>query len=500
MNIKLSQSSLLPTTRQLDARHHWIWLLPVSSDGQLSQELPYAKLIQQRLNRLPEGQRKMSPVELDLPNAKATRLVFACLEDDADVFQTLSLARKLVARQNLFNPAEVALLLDGFSAERSEQCAEALISSLLAAAAEMPSYQSKKQPAKALKAIRLYGFRAGHAFKRAYAEASGNALARYLTMLPPNELTPAHYRQRVAGLARQQGWKMSFIGIKQLERKKAGAFLAVAQGSPEADAGIVHLQYRPATPSKRRPVALVGKGICFDTGGVNLKPAKFMLGMHEDMEGSAVALGTLLALTEMQVSFPVDCWLALATNHIGPKAYKPNDVVTAMNGTSIEVIHTDAEGRMVLADTLALVSKSRPVTIIDYATLTGACVYSLGSAYSGVFSNRDDWSNALIATGRQTGERVWPFPLDSDYDKGLESDIADVKQCAVEGNADHILASLFLKRFVGKGINWLHMDLSSGNNKGGLAHIPTDTTGFGVRYTVSFLLDQKLAHQASTQA
>ncbi len=498
MNIKLSQSASLPSSNQVDARHHWIWLLPVSGDGEIAAHLPYAEVIQQRLNRLPEDQRKMTPVEIDLPNRKGSRLVLACLDEDADVFQTLTLARKLVEKQSLFNPAEIALLVEGFESERSETCAEALISAALAASAELPCYRSSKKTAPALQTIRLHGFRSSHGFKRAFAEARGNALARYLTQLPPNELTPTHYREVISALAKQYGWKMTFFGSTQLQKKKAGAFLAVAQGSPVDDAGIVHLQYRPGAQTRKPPVALIGKGICFDTGGVNLKPAKFMLGMHEDMEGSAVALGSLLALTELQVKFPVDCWLALATNHIGPRAYKPNDVVTAMNGTTIEVIHTDAEGRMVLADTLALASKSKPVTIIDYATLTGACVYSLGSAYSGVFSNRDGWHPALIETGRQSGERVWPFPLDKDYDKALESDIADVKQCAEEGNADHILASRFLQRFVDAEINWLHMDLSSGNHKGGLAHIPTDTTGFGVRYTVSFLLDQKLAHQAST--
>ncbi|MCK5432388.1 MAG: leucyl aminopeptidase family protein, partial [Gammaproteobacteria bacterium] len=237
---------------------------------------------------------------------------------------------------------------------------------------------------------------------------------------------------------------------------------------------------------------LVGKGICYDTGGTNLKTANYMFGMHEDMQGSAVALGTLLALTRLKVNFPVECWMALAMNHIGPKAYKPNDVVTASDGTTIEIVHTDAEGRMVLADTLAMASKSKPKLMIDYATLTGACINSLGTAYSGAFTNKEEYIPTLIEAGKASGERVWSFPMDEDFDKALESDIADIKQCSLEAGMDHILASRFLQRFVKNDTPWIHIDLSSSNRKGGLAHIPTDTTGFGVRFTLNLLLDKKM--------
>ena len=152
---------------------------------------------------------------------------------------------------------------------------------------------------------------------------------------------------------------MEFLDTQALARKKAGAFLAVCQASPDTMPASSGCATRPGKRATKK-LALVGKGICFDTGGVNVKPARYMNGMHEDMQGSAVALGTLLALSRLQVDYAVDCWLALAENHIGSKAYKPNDVVIASNGTSIEVKHTDAEGRMVLADTLALASKTRP--------------------------------------------------------------------------------------------------------------------------------------------
>src|SRR5690606_946069 len=240
----------------------------------------------------------------------------------------------------------------------------------------------------------------------------------------------------------------------------------------------------------RRPVlALVGKGICFDTGGVNLKPQRHMFGMHGDMQGSAVAVGIMQALSDLKYPNPVECWLALAANHIGPRSYKPNDVVTAADGTSIEVVHTDAEGRMVLADTLALVARIKPGLVIDFATLTGTCVHSLGSAYSGVFTNREQWIQKLVECGRASGERVWPFPLDEDYDEELESEIADVKQCSMAPVADHILAARFLLRFIGEDIPWVHLHLSAAMRKGGLAHVPTYMTGFGVRFTLKLLLE-----------
>ncbi|MEX2353750.1 MAG: leucyl aminopeptidase family protein, partial [Gammaproteobacteria bacterium] len=319
------------------------------------------------------------------------------------------------------------------------------------------------------------------------AEAEGNGVARYLSMLPPNRLTPTEYLKQIRLMSRENNWKLEFFDVTALKRKKAGAFLAVVQGSPVQDAGIVRLRYTPSKGSSKRKLCLVGKGICYDTGGTNLKPAKYMYGMHEDMQGSGVALGVFLALTRIKVNYPVECWLALAMNHIGPKAYKPNDVVNAADGTTIEVVHTDAEGRMVLADTLVFATGQKPSLVIDYATLTGACVYSVGSAYSGVFTNREEFIPGLIASGVESGERVWPFPMDEDYDEALKSGIADIKQCAIEGEADHILAARFLQRFVKNNTPWIHVDLSSSKSKGGLAHVPTDTTGFGVRYTLNLL-------------
>jgi leucyl aminopeptidase len=487
--IKLKQHEVLPTRKQIDGLRNWIMLFPSPEeiDG-----IPYADSLLNRRSQLGRKKSDSDPLKFDLANTKASHVVYACIDVSISSFALLTLARKMVTAQQSQKAESVGIVVKGFEIKLAERIVEAIIAAAGANAAGMPNYKSEKQSKTVLQQLNIYGLRVRHGYKRTLAEAEGNALARYLSMLPPNELTPANYTKRIRKLASANKWKMEFYDNNALQKKKAGAFLAVAQASPDKDAGIVRLMYTPKTYTSKGKVILVGKGICYDTGGTNLKPAKHMFGMHEDMQGSSVALGTFLALTKMQVNFRLECWLALAINHIGPKAYKPNDIITAADGTTIEIVHTDAEGRMVLADTLTLASQQKPKLIIDYATLTGACVYSLGSSYSGVFTNREEFHPALIQAGKDSGERVWPFPLDEDYEKGLESDIADVKQCAVEGDADHILAARFLQRFVKNDTPWVHVDLAASNHKGGLAHVPTDTTGFGVRYTLNLLLDKKL--------
>jgi leucyl aminopeptidase len=484
--IKQNKNQL--TSREIDTWEHVILVLPPTDWP----HIPYQEILSRRARKLGDAG---GPQHTELPNERDTRVSWATVKPGISSFELLTLARKLVALHWNAAPTRIALAAPSLEPDLATRVMEALVAAVLAKAAALPHYKSKKSKSeRPLKGITLYGQTRKLDLNRTQAEAEGNHLARSLTVLPPNELTPALYRKRIAALAKENGWQMKFHDIKALRRMKAGAFLAVAQGGAAQDDGIVHLHYTPPTKSKstKPALALVGKGICFDTGGHNLKPAKHMMGMHEDMAGSAVALGTLLALTQLKVNFQVDCWLAIAQNMISPTAYKQNDVVTALNGTTIEIVHTDAEGRMVLADTLALASKAKPGMIIDYATLTGTCVYALGTSYSGAFTNRNALINTIIDAGVATGERVWPFPTDADFDKPLESDIADVKQCTLGGDPDHILAARFLNRFVDEKIPWLHIDLASASNKGGLAHIPTATTGFGVRYTLELVLGQRV--------
>lgn len=493
MNITLQQKASLPTRQNLNTITNWlmVFALPLEKTIDKASRFPYQTQILNRRKQLDLKEADTTPVILDLPNDNSSHVAYVAIESTINSFDLLTLARKMVAAHSASNPSQLGLIVSGFNDEDSERIAEALISASLAAAAEMPNFKSKKKTISKLKKLSLFGLLARHGFKQSFAMAEGNALTRRLSMLPPNKLTPTEYLKEVKKIARENKWKLEFYDETILKKKKAGAFLAVSQASPKADSGIIRLRYTPKT-AKGKKVFLVGKGICYDTGGANLKPANYMFGMHEDMQGSAVALGTLLALSKINFNRPVECWMALAMNHIGPKAYVPNDIITASDGTTIEVVHTDAEGRMVLSDTLALASKEKPSLILDYATLTGACMYSIGTSYSGVFTNKKEWHADLIKAGEDSGERVWPFPIDEDFDDMIKSDVADVKQCSQESGVDHILASRFLQRFVKHDTPWVHMDLSASNKKGGLAHIPTDTIGFGVRYSVNLLLNNYL--------
>jgi leucyl aminopeptidase len=307
-------------------------------------------------------------------------------------------------------------------------------------------------------------------------------------MTPPNDLTPTHYRREIKKLATKRKWKFKEYNMSQLKKMGAGAFVAVGQGSEPQDAAIVHLTYQPKTFKKT--ITLVGKGICFDTGGHNLKPSKYMFSMHEDMNGSATALGILEAASLNKLPVKIDCWLAIAQNHIGPKAYKQNDVVKALNGKTIEIIHTDAEGRMVLADTLTLATKTKSDAVIDFATLTGCMAVAMGDRYSGIFSNKPELACLAVGSGQQAGERVCSFPFDEDYEEDIESDIADIKQCTLEGGPDHIHAARFLSQFLSDFKQpWLHVDLSSSNTKGGLGAAMSDVNGFGVRFGFNLIQD-----------
>lgn len=422
---------------------------------------------------------------------------------DASPFEVLSVAGKLVkaALALAHQPTRIGLHVPQGSASRRTLWQEALYAALAAQLFELPSAKAPRKAtagraaAKAPPSAQVAAFSAiDLEVERCRITAESANLVRHLVALPPNVLDVAGYRRVLGQLARRHGLSLTWHSETALAKAGAGAFLAVSRGNGARTAGIAQLAYRPrgAKASAAPDVSLVGKGILFDTGGTNLKPHRSMLDMHTDMAGSAVALASLVALARLRAPLAAEAWLAITENNIGPTAYRPQEVVTASNGTTIQVIHTDAEGRMVLADTLALAARRKPGLLVDYATLTGACVYALTERMSGVFTNRDALLPAAHCAGTESGERVWGFPLDEDFDTDLESSVADIAQCAVEGKGDHILAARFLKRFVPAATPWLHVDLSSATRRGGLGHVTTDITGFGVRFTLALLLDQEL--------
>src|SRR5574340_481001 len=450
----LAQLTLFQTPPKDLTAQHLLVLLPKAKA--LPKELPHDDLLRAVLKRrdMKADELAKSPVAA---NAGDGALVaWGMLDLEKDAFAQQVQVRKALQLLLQESPRSIAIVVLGDEAQR-KRAAELAVYGAWLNGALLPVHK-KKDERKPLHKIELYGFSDKKIFAPLKAQAEGNLLCRWLTVFPPNEQTPWMYREQIRKMARQHGWKHEEFDMKKLRKMGAGAFVAVAQGSDPEDAAIVHLTYRH--PKAKQSIALVGKGICFDTGGHHLKPSRYMHNMHEDMNGSAVALGILLAATEQKLPVNLDCWLALAQNHISPRAYKQNDIVKALNGTTIEVIHTDAEGRMVLADTLTLAARAKPDLIIDFATLTGSMATALGARYSGIFANREALAEQGVAAGKASGERVCAFPLDADYEEGLDSRVADVKQCAQAGEADHILGALFLKRFVDD-TPWLHIDLSA---------------------------------------
>jgi leucyl aminopeptidase len=482
MPAKLRQSALPMSEAELKRAAHALMVLPETADLAKLQEVPGLDALAAALKRRGKKPQDLAktPLGTDLPNG--TFVAWVMLDPKQSLFEQQSAMRKGLQILLAEKPTTIAVGVFGRDDER-RRAAELAVYAAWVNGEPLPQ-RRKKPDTKPLRGIELFGYRAEDGFAVLRAQAAGNNLCRELTALPPNELTPGTYRERVRVLARMHGWQRREYDLERLRRMGAGAFVAVAQGSAEEDAAIVHLAYRHGKAKKT--FALVGKGICFDTGGHNLKTARHMHGMHEDMNGSAVALGVLLAATEARLPVNLDCWLAIAQNQLSPKAYKQNEVVTALNGTTIEVVHTDAEGRMVLADALTLAARARPDLIVDFATLTGSMHVALGTRYSGVFATSEELARDALAAGADSGERVCLFPMDEDYETALESSIADVKQCAMESEADHILAARFLKRFT-QDLPWIHVDLSASNCKGGLGAVATDITGFGVGWGVSLL-------------
>jgi leucyl aminopeptidase len=458
--------------------------------------LPHAALWQ-TLHRAAAKSGQEAPIlTARLANRRHTQVVVGFVKKGASGFERLELAGKLLREALQPGVARLQLHAVGMAHDAQLVALEALLSAALAAAAPMPETKSKATVPHALARIDIASADSD-AFTQSIAIAAGNHLARWLSALPPNVLDTVGYRRALQKIARREGWSFRFHDIAALEKLGAGAFLAVARANPHRSAGIARLSYRPKKQTARTAgsLALVGKGICFDTGGVNLKSHRGMYLMHGDMQGSAVALGTLLALSRLGAPVRIDCWLAITENQIGPAAFRPQEVVRAANGVTIQVVHSDAEGRMVLADTLALAAREKPQLMLDFATLTGSCVNAVTDRYSGAFTNRAELHDWLQTVGRTSGERVWCFPMDEDFDGELESHSADIMQCSMESKGDHILAARFLSRFVEKSVPWVHVDLAAAERKGGLAHVPTEFTGFGVRYAVHLLGDAAALQQ-----
>ncbi len=483
--VPVNQTTASPTAALLARYSGAVLLLPPQPTAEDWTALAHGDAIRAVFER--KARKSGDTLQLRIGARAQTLLTVACVDARGATFDRLRAAARVARGVLESDPSELLVLQQGCAPDVADPVLHALLAAVQAAWFRLETFKSKPAPRSALQRIDIARKGKLPDLAATLATSAGNNLARWLTALPPNLLDAQGYRRLIEQLARSLKLRYRFYGEAQLKRLGAGAFLAVSQGNATRDAGIAYLSYRPRGAPTAPQLSLVGKGICFDTGGTNLKPHKSMLDMHTDMQGSAVALGALYALHQLNSPLAIDCWLAITENRIGPLAYKPQDVVRALDGTTIQVIHTDAEGRMVLADTLSLAARSKPGAMIDYATLTGACVNALTDRYSGAFTNRLETRDVIETAGVASGERVWCFPMDEDYDSDLDSPVADVVQCPVDGRGDHILAARFLNRFVPARIPWLHIDLAAGSRAGGLAHIPTEITGFGVRYTIELI-------------
>ncbi len=303
-------------------------------------------------------------------------------------------------------------------------------------------------------------------------------LSRDLSNEPPNELPPSAMAEAAQRMAKENGLKIEVFDFKEIQRRGMHLLRAVGQGSAH-EPRFVHLSYIPKGPSKKR-LAFVGKGITFDSGGISIKPAAGMGEMKHDMSGAGNMVGLMAAVAALKPPVEVHAFMACAENMPDGKAYRPGDVWGSLDGKSVEIINTDAEGRLVLADALAYARTFEPDLLVDNATLTGACVVALGNTCSGFYATNDETANEFRAAVRQAGEQMWQMPLLEELKDQLKSDVADLKHTGDRWGGS-ITAALFLREFIGETKNWIHADIAGpATAERAAGWSPKGATGHGV--------------------
>jgi leucyl aminopeptidase len=420
---------------------------------------------------------------------KASRVLLAGL-GKAGAFNARA-AEKLGAGivGRLFTSGEGAI---NFEIDARGKAKPGIIAAHLAMGAQMRSYSFNQYRTKnrddyesTIKTVTI-GTRDAAAARKEWAGmeaiAGGIFLARDLVNEPPNVLYPAEFANRVRQLSKL-GLKIDVLGEADMKKLGMGSLLGVGQGS-ERESQLVVMRWNGARKKDEAPVAFVGKGVCFDSGGLSLKTGAGMMGMKGDMGGAAAVTGTMRVLAARKARVNAVGVIGLVENMPDGNAQRPDDVVKSMSGQTIEVLNTDAEGRLVLADALTYTQqKFKPKFVIDLATLTGAIMIALGQDHAGLFSNNDQLSKRIAEAGAEVGEPVWRLPMGDGYDKMLKSKIADMKNISGSTYAGSIVAAQFLKRFVEKDTPWAHLDIAGvawqdGEQK---AHAPGWGVGWGVR-------------------
>ncbi len=319
---------------------------------------------------------------------------------------------------------------------------------------------------------------------------SGVELARELVGAPPNDLTPKELANQALKVAKEFNLESKILNKEECQEKRMGSYLAVSKGS-DLEPQFIHLTYKPKGTVQNR-IAIIGKGLTFDSGGYNLKVGAAQIEkMKYDMGGSAAVIGTARAIGELQPpNVEIHFIVAACENMVNGSALHPGDIITASNGKTIEVNNTDAEGRLTLADALVYASELNPDSIVDLATLTGACVIALGDEIAGLWTENDHLANALEKAAASVGEGIWRMPMRSSYKKGLKSMLADIQNTGPRAGGS-ITAALFLKEFVNESIPWAHIDIAGTcwtDKDNGIN--PSGATGYGVRTLVEWVCHQ----------
>jgi len=421
-----------------------------------------------------------------VPGVKAPRVVAAAMGGSGVKAFKAAVLHGMNQLKGMGAQHVVVALVGG--AELDEQHAEAVVT---AAADATYLYRHTKpsapQPSKLAKLTLVCSKGQAKAVQaglvRGQAVSAGVTLARDLANRPGNHCTPSYLAEQAKKLGKAHDLKVEVLDRKEIEKLGMGAFLAVAQGSHEPPRFIV-ARYNGAAKTQA-PVVLVGKGITFDTGGISIKPAAEMDEMKFDMGGAASVLGTLRAVAELKPKLNLVVIVPTCENMPDGRAIKPGDVVTSMSGQTIEILNTDAEGRLILCDALTYVERFKPAVVVDVATLTGACVVALGNINSGLFSPDDALAGELLAASQAALDPAWRMPLDEEYAEGLKSNFADMGN--VGGRAGGaITAALFLKKFTAK-YRWAHLDIAGTAWKSGTAK---GSTGRPVALLTHFVLSQ----------
>jgi leucyl aminopeptidase len=422
------------------------------------------------------------------PSVKAKRLVLTCAGDGSPKQVRQGVIAALASLASSKNVTTVTLHF------AFEVGADAVYAGLTGAAESTYVYTAtKSQPAdgRHVKQITLgvsseSMTKVGAGFERAVAVVKGIELAKEWGNRPANHATPTMLAEAAEQLGKLPKVKCKVLGPKQVAKLGMGSFMSVAQGSHE-ELRFIELIYQGGAPSQA-PVVLIGKGITFDTGGISIKPAAEMDEMKFDMCGAASVLGTFRALAELKPAINVVGLIPTCENMPSGRAIKPGDVVTSMSGQTIEILNTDAEGRLILCDALTYAERFKPKTVIDIATLTGACIVALGAVRSGMFATSDELALALYTAGESSLDLCWRMPLDEEYAEGLKTNFADVANVAGRAGGA-VVAAKFLQRFASK-FAWGHLDVAGTAHKGGSNK---GATGRPVGLLVSFLLDYATA-------